>query len=211
MQCPACSTTVPEASAFCPKCGQRLSAAPQPAVAPTAADKMRAAKASTAPSAEPEQQLWRGSFSPKAMIGCWFWAGLITILAIAACFLIPNPITWIIAAVVVPLAWLLPAMYLLYERLSVDYTLTNQRLMHKTGLLRRVSNRIEVIDIDDVTYEQGIIERIFGVGTIKLLSSDVSDPKVLLRGIEDVQRVATLIDNARREERRKRGLYMEAV
>jgi membrane protein YdbS with pleckstrin-like domain len=172
---------------------------------------MRAAKASTAPSAEPEQQLWRGSFSPKAMIGCWFWAGLISIVAIALCFFIPPPIPLIAAAIIVPLAWLLPAMYLLYERLSVDYTLTNQRFMHKTGLLRRVSNRIEVIDIDDVTYEQGLIERLFGVGTIKLLSSDVSDPKVLLRGIEDVQRVATMIDNARREERRKRGLYMEAV
>jgi hypothetical protein len=70
---------------------------------------------------------------------------------------------------------------------------------------------VEVIDIDDVSYSQGPIERLLGVGTIKLLSSDVSDPQLILRGIDDVQRVATLIDNARREERRRRGLYLESV
>ena len=93
-------------------------------------------------------------------------------------------------------------------RLSVDYTLTNQRFIHQVGFLRRVSNRVEVIDIDDVQYEQGLFERMFGVGTIKVLSSDVSDPKLWLKGIDDVQRVANLIDNARRDERRKRGLYV---
>ena len=72
-------------------------------------------------------------------------------------------------------------------------------------------NRIEVIDIDDVTVEQGLIERMFGVGTIRLLSSDTSDPKLFLRGIDDVKRVAAMIDDVRRDERRKRGMYIETV
>jgi len=55
------------------------------------------------------------------------------------------------------------------------------------------------------------MERMFGVGTIKLLSSDTSDPSLVLRGIDNVQQVASMIDNARRDERRKRGLYMETV
>jgi len=96
-------------------------------------------------------------------------------------------------------------------RLSVDYSLTSQRLVHKTGILRQVTNRIEVIDIDDVQFVQGLMERMFGVGTIKLLSSDTSDPSLVLRGIDNVQQVASMIDNARRDERRKRGLYMETV
>jgi hypothetical protein len=77
--------------------------------------------------------------------------------------------------------------------------------------LSRTTNRVEVIDIDDVQVQQGFVERMLGVGTIKLLSSDTSDPVLSLRGIADVNRVATLIDNARRDERRKRGLYVEAV
>jgi uncharacterized membrane protein YdbT with pleckstrin-like domain len=114
------------------------------------------------------------------------------------------------AAIVVVL-WLSLLGYLLYERLSVEYTLTNHRFIHQTGILRRVTNRIETIDIDDVTFEQGIIERMFGVGTIRLLSSDTSDPKLFLKGIDDVKRVANLIDDARRSERRKRGMYIESV
>jgi membrane protein YdbS with pleckstrin-like domain len=200
MNCPACSTEVPAGSTFCPKCGHRLDGTPPTAAQPTAADRIRAAKGSGAPVDVTEQQLWHGTFSPKAMIGSWLLAGVLTAAAVALCIFIPP--VWIAAVALVPLLWLSLGAYLLYERLSVDYTLTTQRLIHKSGVLRRVSNRIEVIDIDDVTFEQGLVERMFGVGTIKLLSTDESHPKLHLRGIDDVHRVATLIDDARRDERR---------
>lgn len=145
------------------------------------------------------------------MIGSWVLAGVVTIAGVVLCALVPTPITWMAVGAAVPVFWLALLGYLLYQRLAVDYSLTTQRFVHQKGVLRRVTNRIEVIDIDDVTVEQGFVERMFGVGSIKLLSSDTSDPKLLLRGIDDVKRVATLIDDARRDERRKRGLYMEAV
>ena len=115
------------------------------------------------------------------------------------------------ALAIAVILWLCIGAFYLYERLSVDYTLTSQRFVHQKGILRRTINRVELIDIDDVTVEQGFIERMFGVGTIKVLSSDVSDPKLLLRGIDDVKRVASMIDDCRREERRKRGMYIETV
>src|SRR5687767_15639148 len=58
--------------------------------------------------------------------------------------LFPDPMVWIVAAAVAAALWLAFAGYLLYERLSVEYTLTSQRLVHKTGILRRVANRIEM-------------------------------------------------------------------
>src|SRR5439155_8050447 len=141
----------------------------------------------------------------------WLLAAIVTLAAIVVAVVVPNPIAWIAAAIVIPVAWLLPAIQLLVQRLSVKYTLTNQRFLHERGLLRRVSNRILLIDIDDVSYEQGLIERMFNVGTITLRSTDVSDPVLTLRGIDDVQRGTNLIDDARREERRKRALYMASV
>ena len=78
-------------------------------------------------------------------------------------------------------------------------------------MLRRVNNRILLIDIDDVAFEQGLMERLFNVGTITLTSTDASDPKLRMHGIDGVQRVANLIDDARREERRKRAIYMANV
>jgi len=77
--------------------------------------------------------------------------------------------------------------------------------------LVRTTDRIEVIDIDDVTYRQGIVERALGVGTILLESSDRTHPTLILSGIDDVQRVAGLIDDVRRKERRRRGIHIEQI
>jgi len=92
--------------------------------------------------------------------------------------------------------------------MSVDYRLTSQRFLHKRGVMRRVSDQILLVDIDDVEYVQGLMDRMFNVGTITIISNDASDPKLPLLGIDDVERVANLIDHARREERRKRAIYM---
>jgi uncharacterized membrane protein YdbT with pleckstrin-like domain len=93
----------------------------------------------------------------------------------------------------------------------VRYLLTNQRFMHESGVLRRITNRIEVLDMDDITFEQGLVERMLGVGSIRVHSSDVSHPELFLHGIDNVAEVANLIDNTRRTERRKRGLHIESI
>jgi hypothetical protein len=74
-----------------------------------------------------------------------------------------------------------------------------------------VTDRIEVIDIDDVTYEQGLVQRMLGVGTIRIASSDRTHPELVLSGIDGVQQVADTIDDIRRKERRKRGLHIESI
>lgn len=214
MLCPACSADVAAGSTFCPKCGHRVGepvGAPGASAAPSAAEQLRSGNRPAPRGDDPEQQLWHGSYSPKAMYGSWLLAGVATIVAVVVSILIPTPVTWLAAGAIVVVLWLSLLGYLLYERLSVEYTLTNHRFIHQTGIFRRVTNRVETIDIDDVTFEQGLIERMFGVGTIKLLSSDTSDPKLYLKGIDDVKRVANLIDDARRDERRKRGMYIESV
>src|SRR5688572_27584091 len=207
MLCTACNTEVASGSAFCPKCGAKVGAAPMAgAVLPgagavTPADKMRAAQATGAVSTDAEKELWHGGYSAKAMYGSWLLAAVATVVAAIVSVFVPTPITWLVAAAVVGALWLYLLGAYLIERWSVDYSLTTQRLVHKKGILRQATNRIEVIDIDDVTFEQGIVERMFGVGTVKVLSSDKSHPELFLRGIDGVQRVADLIDNARREER----------
>ena len=64
------------------------------------------------------------------------------------------------------------------------------------------------MDIDDVAFKQSLMGRFLNFGTVTLLSNDVSEPSLTLMPIVDVERVANLIDHARREERRKRAIYM---
>ena len=78
--------------------------------------------------------------------------------------------------------------------------LNTQVFIHETGILRRVSDRIEVIQIDDVTFEQTLLDRLSGTGTIRISSADRSHPELVNVRIQDVKRVAETINNARRTE-----------
>jgi hypothetical protein len=196
---------------------QKLDEKPQAGTSPSPADATATEKFKGVASsrmdtqAEAEVELWRGGYSPKAMIGNWVASGLIGLVLLIIAVLWTHGIWfWLLV-----LAAFLPGLYslalLLYRKMSVHYLLTSQRFIHESGVLRRLTNRIEVLDMDDISFEQGLVERLMGVGTIRIFSSDVSNPQLFLRGIENVAEVSNLFDNTRRAERRKRGLHIENI
>lgn len=174
-------------------------------------DKLRAAGGNDG---GPEELMWSGTYSGKAMVGTWIILGLATVALIVAYVLIPTlqqPIVrWVLLGAIA-LGWIVPLVMLFYRKLAYSWELSNHRLKHRYGILLRRHDRVEVIDIDDVTFRQGIIEALFNVGTIRVRSSDASHPELQMRGISDVKHVSDLIDKLRRDERTKRGLYVESV
>lgn len=159
---------------------------------------------------EPETTLWSGGYSGKAMYGAWLLALLASIAVVVVTVMVPA-IGWLIGGVAVVLIWAYLGCLLVVRKLGVHYELTTQRLIHRTGILTRRTDRIELIDVDDVTFVQGIIQRMLGVGSVKMSSSDRSHPELTLLGIDGVESVADMIDDARRKERRRRGLHIEAI
>jgi membrane protein YdbS with pleckstrin-like domain len=160
--------------------------------------------------APPEETLWSGSYSPKAMADWAAAAAALTIVG-AVVAALTGPPGWIVFAIGALIMWAAIVLVALYRRMTVRYQLTTFRLFHETGLLSRTRDRIEVIDIDDVTLRQGLIERMFNVGTIHVRSSDMTHGNLAMVGIEDARTVTDLIDNTRRAERQRRGLFMENV
>lgn len=220
MRCPACDAEAVQQAVYCHQCGHRLDssgagfATDRPAEdEPPPADAPREAAASGgAIETGPERELWRGGYSSKAMAGGWAMSGAISLLLlIVGIWIRPSANWWLILLVLMILPWLYHFVILCYRRMSVRYLLTTQRLIHERGILRRVTDRIEVLDMDDITFEQGLLERLMGVGTIRIVSSDRSDPELALPGIENVKQVATLFDDARLAERRRRGLHIEQI
>jgi uncharacterized membrane protein YdbT with pleckstrin-like domain len=164
-----------------------------------------------------EEELWHGGYSAKDMAGEWFIAAVLTIVAIVACVVLgavmnvlSTPL-WIAFAAAIAIIWLVLIARMIVRKLSIDYRLTSQRLVRKTGLLSRKTGRVEVIDIDDVSIEQNLMQRILGVGRIKVHSTDVTDPELVMLGIHNPSHVAGLIDVARRKERVRRGVHIESV
>lgn len=228
MKCPKCGAEVVGDAVFCQRCGTQLGA-----VKPDAGAGARATPGTGSPAAddplspgrqvgtagarraradEPEQTLWEGGYCAKAMIGTWIVMGCLTLAVLIALGVfwqsLPSP-AGLVAVGVLVLIWLGLIVRYAIRRLSIHYRLTNQRFFHEHGLLTRVTDRIEVIDINDVTFEQGVVDRMVGTGRIKITSSDKTDPELWVVGIENPGQVAGRIDEVRRAERMRRSLYLE--
>jgi membrane protein YdbS with pleckstrin-like domain len=151
------------------------------------------------------------------MVGSWLLAGLGAVVLLILAIWLTNAsdiswqVIWGIWAVVMIAGLGYLGVVLAYRRLSVRYRLTSSRFFHEQGILRHVTDRIEVIDMDDISYEQSLLQRMMGVGTIRITSSDRTHPVLDIRGIENVREVSSLMDDARRDERRRRGLHIESV
>jgi hypothetical protein len=160
--------------------------------------------------ADPEHVLWEGGFSSSALAGYWLIAGLLTLtlgcIGLARHGWSHGLFLALVGAVVFGGG---VGLYLAYRRLREHATLTNLQFVHQTGLLRRVTERIDVIHIDDVAYWQGTWQRRVGVGSLKIMSGDRAVSELVLHGIRHVADVAARIDRARREERIRRGLFIE--
>jgi len=230
MNCPACNAEIEANSVFCPRCGERVDGEhdrvgaqitagetgnppagdADPGESPS--DRFRRQMSSPASGGDDDDrefELWEGGFSPKAMFSWWVGSAVLTLLLIVGLVLFWSvPYLNIVLPALIVLVWLWPACTLLYRRWALRYRLTSQRFIHEHGLLTRQIDRIEVIDIDDVSYKQTLIDRFVGVGTIRIESGDRSHPVLVLKGIDDVKHVYDLIDDARRKERVRRGIHI---
>ncbi len=183
---------------------------------PTQSNAQRLREAMGANTDVVETDLWEGGYSAKAMMGNWILGGLLS-----ACFLglgiflwskgWSSPFVWWGILIALVALWGYLFILLLRRRLGVHYRLSTQRFFHEEGILRHKTDLIEVIDMDDITFEQTLIDRAVGVGSIHIVSSDRSHPELTIDGIEHVKDVAAKMHDARHTERLRRGLHIEQI
>lgn len=232
-KCSICDVDLPADAVYCSKCGMKVNRpgdlGPPPGAAGNAAagnggatgesedmdtptERVRSFQAAGLRRTDsPEEELWQGTYSPRAMAGAIATTVLLTVVIVAAWIVYREQVWWWLPLGVIVVMWAAAGGQLAYRMFSVRYRLTNQRFFHEKGILSRVTDRIEVIDMDDITFMQGILDRMFNTGTIKVTSSDRTHPELILLGIENVKDVAAKIDAARRQERIRRGLHIEQI
>ena len=168
------------------------------------------------------ETLWVGRYSFKGIVPWMILTGLALILLTVLGWWVGShewnwwsewgkrwfwQTTWI----GVILVWLCQFLLFAWRRLAHRYRLTPQTFFHEKGIVFRSTSPIEIVGIDDMAFEQTILERLFGVGTIRLLSKDMSDPAVVMKGIPNVKEAFSKIDQARRAERRARAVRVDSV
>lgn len=98
-------------------------------------------------------------------------------------------IVWVLALVVVVVWSLRPFL----SWLTATYTITNRRLITREGLVARRGHDIPLARISDVAFDQGIVDRMLGCGTL-VVSDASTHGSVRLHDIpqvESVQRTLT--------------------
>ncbi len=86
------------------------------------------------------------------------------------------------------------------------YTLTNERIKVVKGLIGKDIENFELIRVQDIDISQNFSERIMGIGDITITGADSSNPKMVLRNIQQSQEVYELLRKSWLAARKKYGL-----
>lgn len=108
-----------------------------------------------------EETIWRGTASQLKNLGCFI-----------LCFLF----CWLIVPIFIGLRRFL-------ETKNQVFELTNERLKTTQGIFSKVTESLELYRVKDIEVLQPFIYRIVGLENIKVNTSDLSSPEILIDGI----------------------------
>jgi membrane protein YdbS with pleckstrin-like domain len=127
-----------------------------------------------------EEELWRGSPSQVLNFKVYFgWA--IILLGVLSATVVRADL-WPVLVVLALVAFAHIGLRVLRLR-SIHYVVTTQRVRIVSGLLNKDIQEVELFRVKDTMVHQRFFQRLFGLGTITILSGDAHNPQLVLRGI----------------------------
>ena len=84
------------------------------------------------------------------------------------------------------------------KRVATVYTITNQRLRIKRGILSKRIQQTRIDRVQNVNTEQSFRERLLRVGTVDFDTAWTDASEFRFAGISDPNRIATVVDEAQR-------------
>lgn len=130
--------------------------------------------------------------STRSHVKALILPGLVVLVALAAAIVLDRLIgssvgslvAWVLFLGVV--VWFLVGPFLRW--LTTTYTFTNRRFIKRSGFIAKEGRTIPLNRISGVDFEIGVIDRIFGCGTL-VVSDASTDGQVELHDIPDVEKV----------------------
>jgi uncharacterized membrane protein YdbT with pleckstrin-like domain len=104
-----------------------------------------------------------------------------------------------VVAAVVAIAFGLLVVVGLLKRISTVYTITNQRLNIRRGIISRKVQETRLERVQNVNTEQSVLERILQVGTVDFDTAGTSDSEFAFVGVAQPEKVMAAVDEAQRE------------
>ena len=158
-----------------------------------------AARPKTPPAASPapvapvatEQELWSGHPSQALNADVYlFWGAALVVTMAGLGWTMYRQMmdSWMWAGIIFGIVALIGAVNIAiaYMHLHViEYVVTNQRVRIISGFFSKDIQEIELFRVKDTMAHQSFFLRIFGLGTITIISGDERHPRLVLSGVPD--------------------------
>jgi len=95
------------------------------------------------------------------------------------------------------------------RRASIRYTLSSQRLEIERGLMSRRRESIDLYRIRDVVLDQTFFERMRGLGTLTLYSTDQVEPTLALPSLSEAHSIYETLRDAAARARQQRVVQVD--
>jgi uncharacterized membrane protein YdbT with pleckstrin-like domain len=102
------------------------------------------------------------------------------------------PLAVVIAAIIAAL--ILIVGYL--RRVSTKYLITTQRLRISRGIVRRSVQETRLDRVQNVNYEQSVLDRVFGVGNVDFDTAGTDDSEFRFEWVNGPEKVVRAVDEA---------------
>jgi membrane protein YdbS with pleckstrin-like domain len=116
----------------------------------------------------------------------WGWPGWIGVVCI------------LIGIVVIVVPWLLIR--------ATRYRISSYRIDFERGILTKRIDTLELWHVDDIKFEQGLMDRMMNVGSIVILSNDKTTPRLELHGVPDPRKIFDALKERIIAVKRQRGV-----
>ena len=146
-----------------------------------------------------ERELYEGRPSWRALLSFYLLGIGVAVLVLVILGLLADE--WgtavTIAAVIVGLTLVIG--YL--RRISTKYLITTQRLRISRGIISKKVQETRLERVQNVNYEQGVIDRVVGVGTVDFDTAGTDDSEFRFAWVNDPEQVVRTVDQAVEEAR----------
>ncbi|MGP5523471.1 PH domain-containing protein [Glutamicibacter arilaitensis] len=113
----------------------------------------------------------------------------------------------------IAILWILGSIKRIYIWLSHKYVITTRQVVKLTGFIWIQGHATKIERISDISAEQGLLDRIFGCGTLNLINASAGTqttaPQVRLHDVPNVHKVYQQIEELSEASRRTMPTYQQ--
>jgi membrane protein YdbS with pleckstrin-like domain len=89
---------------------------------------------------------------------------------------------------------------------TTRYRISNYRIDYERGILTKKIDTLELWHVDDIKFEQGLIDRMMNVGCIIVISNDKTTPRLDLHGVPNPRSIFDALKERIIAVKRQRGV-----